>query len=106
MSESLPCTLSAAALAAALAVSSVAAQAKKTGNPERDLPPNIVHLTGFGERASWSPDDTRVAFMSKSFGDAFEIDLGTREKERVSCSRSLSPLLAKRGALVIPSERT
>jgi dipeptidyl aminopeptidase/acylaminoacyl peptidase len=54
------------------------AQAKPTGNPEQDLPPNIAQLTGFGERAAWSPDDTRIAFMSKSFGDAFEIDLGTR----------------------------
>jgi dipeptidyl aminopeptidase/acylaminoacyl peptidase len=54
------------------------AQAKKTGNPEKDLPPNIAPLTGFGERAAWSPDDQRIAFMSKSFGDAFEIDLGTR----------------------------
>ncbi|HEV8383123.1 MAG TPA: hypothetical protein VGQ29_16160, partial [Gemmatimonadales bacterium] len=35
-------------------------------------------LTGFGERASWSPDDKRIAFMEKSFGDAFEIDLATR----------------------------
>src|SRR5262249_42264202 len=35
-------------------------------------------LTGFGERAAWSPDDRRVAFMGKSFGDAFEIDLETR----------------------------
>ena len=54
------------------------AQAKQTGNPEKDLPPTIARLTGFGERAAWSPDDKRIAFMSKSFGDAFEIDLGTR----------------------------
>jgi hypothetical protein len=54
------------------------AQAKAAGNPEKNLPPNIAQLTGFGERAAWSPDDKRVAFMSKSFGDAFEIDLGTR----------------------------
>src|SRR5438094_9994387 len=54
------------------------AQAKNAGNPENDPPPNIVRLTGFGERAAWSPDDRRVAFMSKSFGDAFEIDLQTR----------------------------
>jgi Tol biopolymer transport system component len=53
------------------------AQAKEAGNPEKDLPPNIAQLTGFGERAAWSPDDKRIAFMSKSFGDAFEIDLRT-----------------------------
>ena len=54
------------------------AQTKRPGNPEQDLPPNITQLTGFGERASWSPDGRRIAFMAKSFKDAFEIDLGTR----------------------------
>jgi Tol biopolymer transport system component len=54
------------------------AQMKQAGNPEQQLPPGITRLTGFGERASWSPDDKRIAFMGKSFGDAFEIDLATR----------------------------
>lgn len=54
------------------------AQATKTGNPEKQLPPNIAQLTGFGERAAWTPDGKRIAFMSKSFGDGFEIDLETR----------------------------
>jgi hypothetical protein len=54
------------------------AQANRTGNPERQLPREITQLTGFGERAAWSPDDERIAFMGKSFGDAFEIDLATR----------------------------
>jgi len=53
-------------------------QEKKSGSPEKNLPPNISQLTGFGERASWSPDGKRIAFMSKSFGDAFEIDLQTK----------------------------
>jgi WD40-like Beta Propeller Repeat len=57
---------------------SAAGQAKQDGSPEKNLPPNISQLTGFGERASWSPDNKRIAFMSKSFGDAFEIDPGTR----------------------------
>ena len=51
---------------------------KKSGSPEKSLPANITQLTGFGERASWSPDGKRIAFMGKSFGDAFEIDLQTR----------------------------
>jgi Tol biopolymer transport system component len=55
-----------------------AAQGKKEGSPEKNLPANIIQLTGFGERAAWSPDGKRIAFMSKSFKDAFEIDLNTK----------------------------
>lgn len=54
------------------------AESAKSGNPEDHLPSNITQLTGFGERASWSPDGKRIAFMAKSFKDAFEIDLKTR----------------------------
>ena len=32
-------------------------------------------LTYFGERADISPDNRRVAFMAKSFGDAMVVDL-------------------------------
>ena len=53
------------------------AQAKQSGSPEQHLPREITQLTGFGERAAWSPDDKRIAFMGRSFGDAFEIDLAT-----------------------------
>ena len=55
-----------------------AGQAKKDGSAEKNLPPNITQLTGYGERAAWSPDGKRIAFMSRSFGDAFEIDLETK----------------------------
>lgn len=48
-----------------------------SGSPEEHLPPAITQLTGFGERPVVSLDGKRVAFMAKSFGDAFEIDLGT-----------------------------
>ena len=61
------------------AASSIAqAQTFRQGAPEQHLPPQITQLTGFGERAVWSPDGKRIAFMSKSFGDAFEVDLNTR----------------------------
>ncbi len=55
-----------------------AAQGTRQGNPEEHLPPHITRLTHFGERASWSPDGRRIAFMEKSFGDAFEVDVATK----------------------------
>jgi Tol biopolymer transport system component len=54
------------------------AQGTKSGSPEENLPPDITQLTAFGERASWSPDGRRIAFMSKSFGDAFVVDVSTK----------------------------
>jgi hypothetical protein len=56
----------------------LAAQDRKTGGPEDHLPANITQLTAFGERASWSPDGQRIAFMSKSFGDTFVVDVKTK----------------------------
>ena len=64
--------------AMALAVVALTAQQQKTGSPEDHLPSNITQLTAFGERASWSPDGQRIAFMSKSFGDAFVVDIKTK----------------------------
>src|SRR5262245_22852830 len=54
-----------------------AAQGGKAGSPEDRLPRTIRRLTYFGERAAWSPDGTRIAFMDRSFGDAFEVDVKT-----------------------------
>ena len=45
--------------------------------PDQKLPPHIRKLTGFGERAEFSLDSKRVLFLSKTFGDAMEIDLAT-----------------------------
>ena len=45
--------------------------------PDQNLPPHIRKLTGFGERADFSLDNKRVLFLSKTFGDAMEIDLAT-----------------------------
>ena len=65
-------------LTLALAALGVAAQGTKQGSPEENLPSNVTRLTHFGERASWSPDGRRIAFMEKSFGDAYEVDAATR----------------------------
>jgi hypothetical protein len=55
------------------------------GDPLDHLPANIELLTHFGERADISPDNQRVAFMAKSFGDAMVIDLQTRAIRCLTC---------------------
>jgi hypothetical protein len=48
------------------------------GNIDAALTSEYERLTSFGERPSWSPDGKRIAFMEKSYGDAYEIDLESR----------------------------
>ncbi len=69
-----------------LAAAGSAFAQRKPGNPLDSLPPNIEILTHFGERADISPDNQRVAFMNKSFGDAFVIDLKTRVIRCLTCN--------------------
>ena len=45
--------------------------------PDQNLPPHIRRLTWFGERADFSPDGRRVLFLSKTFGDAMEVEIET-----------------------------
>src|ERR1700716_1505433 len=59
---------------------------RKQGSPLDHLPNNVEVLTHFGERADISPDNLRVAFMDKSFGDAFVIDLKTRVIRCLTCN--------------------
>ena len=63
-----------------------AQRARRQGDPLDHLPPNIEVLTHFGERADISPDNQRVAFMTKSFGDAMLIDLKTRVITCLTCN--------------------
>ena len=75
------------ALLLALVVLAMPARpSRKAGNPLNDLPPNIDVLTHFGERADISPDNQRVAFIAKSFGDAMLIDLKTRVITCLTCN--------------------
>jgi hypothetical protein len=59
---------------------------RKPGSALDHLPPEITRLTYFGERADISPDNRRIAFMAKSFGDAFVIDLETRVIRCLTCN--------------------
>ena len=63
----------------------VAAQ-RQPGSQLDALPANIERLTPFGERADISPDNQRIAFMAKSFGDAMVVDLKTRAIDCLTCS--------------------
>jgi hypothetical protein len=60
--------------------------ARSPESPLDHLPSNIEVLTRFGERADISPDNQRVAFMTKSFGDAMVIDLKTRVIQCLTCN--------------------
>src|ERR1700692_569171 len=59
---------------------------RKQGSPLEALPSNIEMPPPVGERAAFSPDNQRVAFMDKSFGDAFVIDLKTRIIRCLTCN--------------------
>jgi len=55
-----------------------AADSQSAQNPAEHLPPHIRQVTWFGERADWSHDAKRILFLSKTFGDAMELDLETK----------------------------
>ena len=62
-------------------------------DPEIDPPFNIRRLTATGERAAWSPDGKKIAYVNQSFGDAYEIDVAT------GVSRSLTTFYTHPGYL-------
>jgi Tol biopolymer transport system component len=65
----------------------------KEGSPLDQLPSNMEILTSFGERADISPDNKRVAFMEKSYGDAYVIDLATRQIRCITCGNPTASYL-------------
>jgi hypothetical protein len=72
-----------------LSAPSYLAKLHETGRPcqwVENLPRHIRQLTCFGERPVWSPDGKRVAFLSKSFGDAMEYELDSGRIRCLTCS--------------------
>lgn len=63
----------------ALFSATTAAPVPEGASPVDQLPPYIERLTHFGERADWSLDGTKILFLSKTFGDAMELDIATRQ---------------------------
>ncbi len=59
---------------------------RKPENPMEHLPKNVEVVTHFGERADISPDNQQIAFMNKSFGDAFVVGLKDRKIRCLTCS--------------------
>jgi len=49
----------------------------RAGDPTLEMPPGQRLLSAFGERPVFSPDGKKIAFIGKSYGDAFEYDLTT-----------------------------
>ena len=71
-------TLLAACLALGAVLGVGAAEPIAGENPADHLPPHITQVTWFGERADWSLDGKNILFLTKTFGDAMEIDLATK----------------------------
>jgi hypothetical protein len=59
---------------------------RQPGSQLDHLPSNIDQITYFGERADISPDNQRIAFMAKSFGDAMLVDVKTRTIRCLTCN--------------------
>ena len=76
----------AAPLLAALLLLAPGTARRRTDSPLDRLPAKVEVLTRFGERADVSPDNRRIAFMAKSFGDAFVIDVETRVIRCLTCN--------------------
>ena len=69
-----------------LMIASCAYAQRKHESPMEHLPKNVEVLTYFGERADISPDNKQIAFMNKSFGDAFVVGLQDRKIRCLTCN--------------------
>ena len=55
-----------------------ASAAEKPASPEYGVDDAIL-LTPFGGRTAFSPDGKKIAFVGKTYADAYEIDIATRK---------------------------
>ncbi len=63
---------------AALISAAASADSAPTGPPAPGIE-QAEMLSPFGGRAAFSPDGRKIAFVGKTYGDAYEIDLATRK---------------------------
>ena len=89
-------------IAILLAVVLQAAAQRLPGSQLDRLPANMEVLTYFGERADISPDNQRVAFMAKSFGDAMVVDLATHAIRCLTCNVPAAAFLRVMSSPVLP----
>lgn len=66
------------ALVASLCAIPAVAAADEPSTPELNLSDAIM-ISPFGGRTAFSPDGKKIAFVGKTYGDAYEIDLATRK---------------------------
>jgi hypothetical protein len=64
-------------IAVASAADNAPVRKPKAGSPLDDLPSNIRQIHGWGERADFSHDGKRIIFVEKTYGDVFELELGS-----------------------------
>ncbi|TSA52486.1 MAG: hypothetical protein D4R45_06945 [Planctomycetaceae bacterium] len=66
-------------LMSVLLTESLSGAAGKEGvSPLDELPGYIKQVTHFGQRADFSHDGKRILFLEKTFGDVYEVELGTK----------------------------
>src|SRR4030095_1293958 len=65
-------------MAVVIALRAVCAEPRAGESPADHLPPHITQVTWFGERAEWSHDGKRILFLTKTFGDAMELNLDAK----------------------------
>jgi len=71
--------------AATFAIALASPSGEVDQSPLDRLPVNVRQITAFGERAVWSPDGSRIAFVHKTLGDAFEHDLRSGKTTCLTC---------------------